>query len=72
MCLAAAYWARIESIYYANTRDDAATIGFDDAFFYEELARPPESRHVGMEPFMREEALIAFEEWAQKNDKVSY
>ena len=41
MCLAAARWARVARIVYANTRADAAAIGFNDAFIYDEIAKPP-------------------------------
>src|SRR6185295_7215642 len=57
MCLSAIYWARMERIYYGNTRQDAAEAGFDDDFIYQELSRPPASRKILAEQFMREEAL---------------
>lgn len=72
MCLAAIYWARLRRVYYANTRRDAAKIGFDDAFFYHELRRPPARRAVPMRQVLREEALSAFAEWENKADKVRY
>src|SRR6185295_4300380 len=72
MCLAAAYWARIPRMFYANTRQDAAAIGFDDEMLYEELPRPIEERRLAMKPLLREEALALFEEWARKPDKVMY
>lgn len=72
MCLAATYWSRIDKIYYANTRYDAAAIGFDDEFFYQELNKPILEREVPMEQINREEALTVFKEWSEKADKVQY
>ncbi len=72
MCLAATYWSRIDKIYYANTRQDAATIGFDDEFFYQELEKAIEDRVVPMEQIERDQALIVFQEWEQKADKIRY
>lgn len=72
MCLGAIYWARPDKVYYANTRDDAAAIGFDDAFIYDEIPLPLHERKIEMIPLGREEAQIAFKRWAEKNDKVLY
>jgi tRNA(Arg) A34 adenosine deaminase TadA len=72
MCLAAVYWARIPRIYYANRREDAAAIGFDDAFLYEQVAMAPEERRLEMLPLLREEAQAAFREWRAKADKIAY
>ncbi len=72
MCLAAIFWARLRSIYYANTRDDAAAIGFDDAMFYEQMAQEREGRLVPTTQLGREEALKVFAEWRQKPDKTPY
>ena len=72
MCLAAIYWARLRRVYYANTRRDAAKIGFDDAVFYRELARPLSKRRLPMKQLMRAEALNAFKPWQGKPDKVRY
>lgn len=72
MCLGAIYWARPRAIYFANTRDDAATIGFDDRIIYDELTRGHDDRKIAMIQVLREEALIAFQEWQEKNDKVPY
>jgi tRNA(Arg) A34 adenosine deaminase TadA len=72
MCLGAIYWARIPRVFYGNTRGDAAAIGFDDAFIYDEIPLPPEQRRIEMRPLLREEALGAFREWAAKADKVKY
>ena len=72
MCLAAIYWARIERVYYANTRDDAAAIGFDDEFFYREVSASPADRRIPMRQLMRPEAQRAFEDWRNKPDKIRY
>ncbi|WP_430397208.1 nucleoside deaminase [Ferrovibrio sp.] len=72
MCLSAAYWARIDWLYYANTQDDAAAIDFDDAFLYRELALPMEQRSLPCSPLLRDEALTVFNEWRDKPDKVPY
>lgn len=72
MCLAAIYWARIDKIYYGNTKKDAADIGFDDDFIYAEFALPMEKRSVPMEQLDREDAIKSFEKWAEKNDKIEY
>ncbi len=72
MCLSAIYWARIPEIYYANTRQDAAAIGFDDDFIYRQIPLPLEQRAIRMVPLLREEALGTFKGWAAKPDKVSY
>lgn len=72
MCLAAIYWARLRKGYYANTRKDAARIGFDDALIYQEVARPKSKRKLRLAPLLRNEALKAFAEWESKADKLRY
>ena len=72
MCLSAIYWARINKIYYANTRSDAQKINFSDALIYEELNKTIKERKIPMHQMMREEALKAFEMWDKKEDKVKY
>ena len=72
MCLGAIYWARLEKIYYANDRKDAAAIGFDDDFIYEELALKPSERQKPGEILMREKAFEAFRMWQQKENKTLY
>jgi tRNA(Arg) A34 adenosine deaminase TadA len=72
MCLGAIYWARLRSIYYCNTRSDAARIGFDDRFIYDEIALPPDKRKI---PALRIESAtsnLAFSEWARSPDKRRY
>ncbi len=72
MCLSAIYWARVGSVFYANTRQDAAKIDFDDDFIYREVALPIGKRTLKMKQLLREEAFDAFAEWQQKTDKVLY
>ncbi len=72
MCLSAIYWARIRSVFYANTRKDAAKIAFDDEFIYRQVALPLGRRKLRMKQLLRTEALKAFDEWEQKTDKIPY
>ncbi len=72
MCLAAAYWARIEKITYGADRDDAAALGFDDALIYSELQRQPLDRKIVMLQMMRKEALSGFKLWEELEDKVRH
>src|SRR3954471_9960591 len=72
MCLSAIYWARIPTVYYGNTRADAAAIGFDDDFIYQQVPLPPSQRALTMQLLLRDEAQIAFKEWQAKPDKVAY
>jgi guanine deaminase len=72
MCLSAIYWARINKIYYANTRSDAQKIDFSDSMIYEELNKTTEDRKIQMHQMMRNEALKAFDLWDKKKDKVKY
>ena len=72
MCLSAIYWARIDKIYYGNTRDDARKIDFDDSLIYTELQKNIDKRKIPMIQIMRNEALKAFELWDKKKDKVKY
>jgi tRNA(Arg) A34 adenosine deaminase TadA len=72
MCLAAAYWARLDAVVFANARDDAAAIGFDDRFLYEEVPKPVEARSLPMRRLLAAEALEVFEAWAAKADRIPY
>ena len=72
MCLSAIYWARISKIYYANTREDAQKIDFDDSLIYLEFQKKIAERKIPMIQMMRDEALKAFELWDKKTDKVKY
>ena len=72
MCLAAIYWARPKAIYYANTRKDAADIGFDDDFLYEELKKNLEERSLPIHQLDKSNALKVFGERKRKTDKIEY
>lgn len=72
MCLGAIYWAHLDCIYYANNRQDAADIDFDDNFIYQELAKPMSERSIPVYPLLRNEALPVFRMWAEKSDKTEY
>jgi tRNA(Arg) A34 adenosine deaminase TadA len=72
MCLGAIYWARLKKVYYACTREDAAKIGFDDDFIYQEIEKPLAERKIPMEQMDREEARKVFDEWEGKEDKIGY
>lgn len=72
MCLGAIYWAHLDRLYYGNSKDDAARIGFDDAFIYRELELSPEMRRLRTEVLLPDEARKAFDDWAGKDDKVEY
>jgi tRNA(Arg) A34 adenosine deaminase TadA len=72
MCLGAIYWARPSRVFYANTKSDAAAVGFDDSFIYDELPHPPKERRISMTQLLREEAMEAFEAWRKSEKKVQY
>lgn len=72
MCLGAIYWARIDHIYYANTKADAAAIGFDDKFIYDELDLPMDQRKLPVVQLLRDEALQAFRLWEASVSKTEY
>lgn len=72
MCLSAIYWSHIDQIYYGNTRFDAAKIGFDDNFIYDELSINLNKRKIPIKQINQNEAIVAFKEWELKIDKVTY
>ena len=72
MCLGAIYWARIDKIYYANTKADAAAVGFDDAFIYEELDKPLDKRKLPIVQLMRDEAMNTFKLWSEFEGRAEY
>jgi tRNA(Arg) A34 adenosine deaminase TadA len=72
MCMGAIYWARLAKVYYANTRADAAKIGFDDSLIYDELAQPLEARRIPMIQILRDQAVVAFDEWERSQTKIKY
>lgn len=72
MCLAAIYWARIDRVFFANSREDAAAIGFDDAHIYGEVSKPVEDRVIPTIRLTLPEAEAVFDEWRAKPDKIPY
>ena len=72
MCLGAIYWSQVSAIYYANTRSDAAAIGFDDEFLYKELSVPLPERRIPMKQLLQSEALLVFKEWGEMENKIRY
>jgi tRNA(Arg) A34 adenosine deaminase TadA len=72
MCMAAIYWAKIDNVYYGNTRKDAKAIGFNDDFIYEELSKPIENRKIKMIQIERDIAQKSFRQWDAKSDKKEY
>lgn len=72
MCLAAIYWARPDRLYYANSKEDAAAINFDDQLIYEEIAKPVSERKIFTQQILRDEALAAFKKWSESPNKIEY
>lgn len=72
MCLSAVYWAKIDTIYYANTRQDAEDIGFNDKFIYDEIQKTLDKRQVPIKQMMRDEAQGAFKLWDKSAMKTTY
>jgi guanine deaminase len=72
MCLSAIYWARIPEAHFGNSRQDAAGIGFDDDFIYQQIPLPVAERRLSMSALLAHEAKRAFDEWEKKVDKVAY
>ena len=72
MCLGAIYWARAAKIYFANTKEDAAAVDFDDKFIYDEIDLSHTGRKLTTQQLLREEALIAFEKWKTSSLKMKY
>jgi len=72
MCLSAIHWARIEKIYYGNTRQDAAALNFDDEFLYDEIGKEIHERKIPMLQLLNNEARLVFKTWEEKEDKIHY
>ena len=72
MCLSAIYWSHVDNIFYANTREDAKKINFDDSLIYSEILKKNEDRKIPIKQMLRNEALKAFEIWDKKTDKIEY
>jgi tRNA(Arg) A34 adenosine deaminase TadA len=72
MCLGAIYWAKIDSLYYAATKDDAAKADFDDSFIYKEFTLPKDQRSIQSLQIMRDDAVKVFEAWNENGNKIPY
>ena len=72
MCLSAIYWSHIDNIFYANNRNDAKKINFDDSLIYSEIKKEFKDRKIPMKQMMRDKAIEAFEIWDKKTDKIEY
>ncbi len=72
MCLSAIYWARIQHIYYAATRKDAALAGFDDQHIYDEIPLKEEDRSLPIEKLTHTLSALPFDKWRNKEDKTEY
>jgi tRNA(Arg) A34 adenosine deaminase TadA len=72
MCLAAAYWARLDAIYFGCSAADAARAGFDDAFLYAELRKDSPERKLSSTQLLRDEALASFAAWIESPNKIDY
>ena len=72
MCLSAIYWSHIDRVFFGNTRLDAAKIGFDDNFIYDEFSKDIEIRKIPLVQILKEEAKEAFNIWGKKTDKIEY
>ena len=72
MCLSAIYWSHINTVYYANNRNDAKNIDFDDSMIYSEINKKIDERKIKMQQMMRDEALEAFKIWNENSNKIKY
>lgn len=72
MCFGAIYWARPKVVYYACTKEDAAKIGFDDQFIYDQLSLPKEKRKIPMKQIYPDQSDLPFRTWEKSNHKVDY
>ena len=72
MCFAAIHWAKIKKVYYGCTREDAASIGFDDNYIYDVIKGVAKEKKVVLEQMGRDLGLKAFKQWEIKEDKVQY
>jgi tRNA(Arg) A34 adenosine deaminase TadA len=72
MCLGAIYWSRLDRVYFGNTKVDAAEIGFDDHFIYDEIETPLSDRKLPMQQLLAQEAIVTFQEWSAMDSRVDY
>jgi len=70
MCLGAIYWARPARVFYANTKADAAAVGFDDQFIYDEIEKPLDQRQLPLQQLLHDEAQVPFAEWTGRKDNL--
>jgi len=72
MCLGAIYWARPQRVFYGNTKQDAAAVGFDDHFIYDEIEKPLSERGIPMTQVLPEEAIEGFRAWQRHESRTAY
>lgn len=72
MCMSAIYWARPKAVYFACTKEEAATIGFDDDFIYKELSLPMEERKMKITRLAFKDCDAPFRAWAHNLSKIEY
>ena len=72
MCMGAIYWARLDRLVYGASQEAAAAAGFDDQYIYEELNKPPEEKRISVDSMMEAEMKKIFQEWKNKEDKITY
>ena len=72
MCLSAIYWSHIDIVYYGNSRENAAEIEFDDKFIYDEIKKEINERKIPLKQILKDEAIKAFNLWAQTENKTKY
>ncbi|MFA1819253.1 nucleoside deaminase [Virgibacillus oceani] len=72
MCLSAIYWARPKAVYYASTKKEAAQIGFDDQFIYDQIALPFEKRSIQMMQICPDNHKLPFQTWKNSSHKTVY
>ena len=72
LCLAAALWARVDAVYYAADRHDAARAGFDDREFYELFAAPRDTWPVAVAQVAHLDAVAPFTAWGRRSGRVDY
>tara|TARA_Y200000002_G_scaffold227186_1_gene187589 strand:- start:1082 stop:1549 length:468 start_codon:yes stop_codon:yes gene_type:complete len=72
MCLSAIYWSHIDLVYYGNSRENAAEIQFDDKFIYDEMKKDINERKIPLKQILKDEAIKAFDLWAETENKTKY
>ena len=72
MCLSAIYWSHIDLVYYGNSRENAAAIQFDDKFIYDEMKKDINERKIPLKQILKDEAIKAFDLWAETENKTKY